>query len=260
MNPAASSFPTRGTSGAPALLAQLGFPALATTSSGFAWSIGRRDNGVTLEEALAHFRAIAAARRRAGQRRLRRRLRDRARGRGRQRRARCRRPAWPGCRSRTRLAMPRDPLFDFELAVERVRAARQAIDDGGTGVLLTGALRGLHRRPAGSRRDACGGSKPTPRPAPIACMRPASEPRRDRRGGSRRGAEAGERAGRRRFHDRRGAGRARACGGSASAARWPARRGPASSRRRSEIAEHGTFGRLGQALPFGEVNGWFPRE
>ena len=26
------------------LLAKLGFPALATTSAGFAWSIGRRDN------------------------------------------------------------------------------------------------------------------------------------------------------------------------------------------------------------------------
>jgi hypothetical protein len=27
-----------------------------------------------------------------------------------------------------------------------------------------------------------------------------------------------------------------------------------------EIAEHGTFARLGQAFPFAEVNGWFPRE
>ena len=27
-----------------------------------------------------------------------------------------------------------------------------------------------------------------------------------------------------------------------------------------EIADHGTFSRLGQALPFGEVNAWFPRE
>ena len=30
------------------------------------------------------------------------------------------------------------PLFEFALAVERVRAARKAIDDSGTGVLLTG--------------------------------------------------------------------------------------------------------------------------
>src|SRR5712691_7837885 len=45
--------------GSARLLAQLGFPALATTSSGFAWSLGRPDNRVSLEEALAHFRAIA---------------------------------------------------------------------------------------------------------------------------------------------------------------------------------------------------------
>ena len=37
--------------GSARLLAQLGFPALATTSSGFAWSLGRPDNHVTLAEA-----------------------------------------------------------------------------------------------------------------------------------------------------------------------------------------------------------------
>ena len=42
-------------------LQSLGFKALATTSSGFAWSVGRPDNGISLEQALAHFRAIAAA-------------------------------------------------------------------------------------------------------------------------------------------------------------------------------------------------------
>src|SRR5262245_29360972 len=41
------------------VLALLGFPALATTSSGAAWANGRRDHGVTLEAALAHFRTIA---------------------------------------------------------------------------------------------------------------------------------------------------------------------------------------------------------
>ena len=40
-------------------LVQLGFPALATTSSGFAWSLGRPDNSVSLAEALAHLRSIA---------------------------------------------------------------------------------------------------------------------------------------------------------------------------------------------------------
>ena len=33
-------------------LEQMGFPALATTSAGFAWTLGRADNQVTLDEAL----------------------------------------------------------------------------------------------------------------------------------------------------------------------------------------------------------------
>ena len=45
--------------GSARLLAQLGFPALATTSSGFAWSLGRPDHRVSLEEALAQLRSIA---------------------------------------------------------------------------------------------------------------------------------------------------------------------------------------------------------
>src|SRR4029079_3289670 len=47
--------------GSARFLASLGFKALATTSSGFAWSLGRKDNSVTLEEALGHMGAIADA-------------------------------------------------------------------------------------------------------------------------------------------------------------------------------------------------------
>ena len=36
-----------------------------------------------------------------------------------------------------------EPLFGFELAVERVRAAREAIDETGTGVVLTGRSEGF---------------------------------------------------------------------------------------------------------------------
>lgn len=78
-------------------LVQLGFPALATTSSGFAWSRGRADNHVPLDEALAQDSTTDAA----------------------------------------------NPLVDFALAVERVRAARRAIDDSGTNVLLTGRSEGF---------------------------------------------------------------------------------------------------------------------
>ncbi|HEV7772995.1 MAG TPA: isocitrate lyase/phosphoenolpyruvate mutase family protein [Conexibacter sp.] len=47
--------------GSAKLLASLGFEALATTSSGFAATLGRRDGGVTRDEALAHAAEIAAA-------------------------------------------------------------------------------------------------------------------------------------------------------------------------------------------------------
>jgi len=38
---------------------------------------------------------------------------------------------------------PENPLFDFDLAVDRIGAARKAIDDGGTGVLLTARSEGF---------------------------------------------------------------------------------------------------------------------
>jgi 2-methylisocitrate lyase-like PEP mutase family enzyme len=47
--------------GSARILAGLGFKALATTSAGFAWSVGRYDNGVSLDQALAHLSAMAAA-------------------------------------------------------------------------------------------------------------------------------------------------------------------------------------------------------
>jgi len=43
------------------LLAHLGFEALATTSMGFAFSVGKRDGKINREEALAHAAAIVAA-------------------------------------------------------------------------------------------------------------------------------------------------------------------------------------------------------
>lgn len=38
---------------------------------------------------------------------------------------------------------PLDPLHAFDLAVERVRAARRAIDESGTGIILTGRSEGF---------------------------------------------------------------------------------------------------------------------
>lgn len=47
--------------GSARILASLGFAALATTSSGFAASVGRKDGSVTRDEAIAHGAAIAGA-------------------------------------------------------------------------------------------------------------------------------------------------------------------------------------------------------
>src|SRR5689334_22175687 len=46
--------------GSARILERLGFSALATTSAGFAWTLGRPDNTVAVDEALAHYAAIAA--------------------------------------------------------------------------------------------------------------------------------------------------------------------------------------------------------
>ena len=128
--------------GSARLLERLGFPALATTSAGFAWSLGRPDHGVTLEEALAHFGGIAAAvgvpvsadfegglatepeavARHVG----------RAAGTG-----------VAGLSIEDSTGDPASPLFDFSLAVERVHAARGAIDRTGTRVLLTARSEGF---------------------------------------------------------------------------------------------------------------------
>ncbi len=123
-------------------LEQLGFKALATTSAGFAWTLGRADDEVTLDETLAHLRLIAGA------------------------------VAVPvnadfkggfataaedvgtnvtsavatgiaGLSIEDSTGDSDEPLYPFELAVERVRAARRAIDESGTGVVLTGRSEGF---------------------------------------------------------------------------------------------------------------------
>ncbi len=47
--------------GSARVLEKLGFKALATTSSGFAFTLGRRDGDVTLDEVIAHTAALTAA-------------------------------------------------------------------------------------------------------------------------------------------------------------------------------------------------------
>jgi 2-methylisocitrate lyase-like PEP mutase family enzyme len=128
--------------GSAKVLAQLGFPALATTSSGFAWSTGRRDNHVTLEDALAHFETMAAAvdvpvnadfeggfaiEPEGVAANI----------------ARAVTTGVAGVSVEDSTGDPAHPLFDFALAVDRIRAARRAIDASGTSVLLTGRSEGF---------------------------------------------------------------------------------------------------------------------
>ena len=128
--------------GSARLLVKLGFKALATTSSGFAWSTGRRDNHITLDDALAHVRSIASS---------------------------VEAPVNPdfeggfaidpegvaanvvraadtgiaGISIEDSTGDDAGPLFDFDLSVRRVAAARQAIDRRNASVLLTARSEGF---------------------------------------------------------------------------------------------------------------------
>jgi methylisocitrate lyase len=124
------------------VLARSGFPALATTSSGSSWSMARRDHHVPLDQALEHFRLIAssvdvpvnadfeggfatdpdgvAANV-----------------------ARAVETGVAGLSIEDSTGDGDRPLFDFVLAVERIRAARSAIDAANRRVLLTGRSEGF---------------------------------------------------------------------------------------------------------------------
>src|SRR5213592_3507424 len=47
--------------GSAKVLAQLGFKALASTSAGFAWTLGRPDHGISVADKLAHLRSLSEA-------------------------------------------------------------------------------------------------------------------------------------------------------------------------------------------------------
>jgi methylisocitrate lyase len=128
--------------GSAKLLEQLGFSALATTSSGFAWTQARPDNHVTLAAALAHFRAIASAVEvpvngdfeggfAVAPEDVAENFHDAAT------------TGVAGLSIEDSTGNAADPLFEFSLAVERVHAAREAIDRSGTGVVLTGRTEGF---------------------------------------------------------------------------------------------------------------------
>jgi len=128
--------------GSARLLAHLGFQALATTSSGIAWSEGRRDHGVSLAEALTHIRAIAGSVNVPV-------TADFEGGFAIEPTAVAANVADATTTGISGLSIEdsdRDasnPLFDFTLAVERIQAARHAIDETKTGILLTARSEGF---------------------------------------------------------------------------------------------------------------------
>lgn len=124
--------------GSAVFLEHLGFQALATTSAGFAFSRGLPDEvgAVPRDLMLGHFREIAGAttlpinadfqggyadapEEVAGNVKL------------------CVATGVAGLSIEDNTGKPEAPLYETALAVERVRAARRAIDSSGTGVLLT---------------------------------------------------------------------------------------------------------------------------
>ncbi len=119
-------------------LQHLGFPALATTSAGFAFSRGLPDSdfAVSRDQSLAHIAEIAAAVDLPVNA-------DFASGYGidpsevADSVARCVATGVAGLSVEDATGKPSAPLYDLPIAVERIRAARQAIDQSGSGVLLT---------------------------------------------------------------------------------------------------------------------------
>ena len=123
-------------------LEQLGFPALATTSAGLAWTLGRADNQALLDQTLEHLRAVAGAVD----------VPVNADFEGgfavepKQVHANVTLAASTGVSGLSiedSTGDAADPLHAIGLAVDRIRAARQAIDDSGTGIVLTGRSEGF---------------------------------------------------------------------------------------------------------------------
>lgn len=123
-------------------LVALGFPAVATTSAGFAWSVGQSDNAISLDDALVHFRqmvngvdvpvnadfegafavdpeGVATNVARAVETGL------------------------AGVSVEDNNHDPQKPLLDLSLAVERIAAARAAIDRASPGAVLVARSEGF---------------------------------------------------------------------------------------------------------------------
>ena len=123
-------------------LEHLGFPALATTSAGFAWALGRSDNDNSLDDVLGHLRTLSSAVQVPINADFQEGYAADPAGVAENVKLACA-TGIAGLSIEDASGDAAEPLFAFEVAVERLRAARAAIDESGTGVLLTGRSEGF---------------------------------------------------------------------------------------------------------------------
>ncbi|HEY2711145.1 MAG TPA: isocitrate lyase/phosphoenolpyruvate mutase family protein [Chthoniobacterales bacterium] len=118
-------------------LQYLGFKALATTSAGFAFSHGRPDGGVSLEGMLTHIREVVTATSLPVTADFLNGFAD-SPDRVAENVARCVATGVAGLSVEDSTGRTDQPLYEKNLALERITAARRAIDDTGSGIVLTG--------------------------------------------------------------------------------------------------------------------------
>ncbi|MEW6769366.1 MAG: isocitrate lyase/phosphoenolpyruvate mutase family protein [Pseudomonadota bacterium] len=123
--------------GSAKLLAGMGFKALASTSSGFAWTIGKSDNHVSVDDVLAHLKALSEATDLPVNADFEAGFAKEPEGVA----ANVTRGVATGVAGisiEDSTGDKQQPLYEFKLAVERMRAARKAIDATKQNVMLVG--------------------------------------------------------------------------------------------------------------------------
>src|SRR5580704_13441980 len=123
-------------------LQSLGFKAIASTSAGFAWSIGKADNRVTLEDVLQHLTALCGAVDlpvnadfEGGFAHKAEKVAVHV--------AQAVKTGVAGLSIEDSTGDATKPLYERAFAIERIKAARSAIDADRSGVLLTGRCEGF---------------------------------------------------------------------------------------------------------------------
>jgi 2-methylisocitrate lyase-like PEP mutase family enzyme len=133
--------------GSAKLLASLGFAALATTSGGFAATLGRLDGSVTRDEALTHGAEIAAATSLPVSADLENAFADEPAGVAETIRMAVQ-AGLAGCSVEDFTGQPGSPIYDIGLATDRVAAAAAAAKAGLVQLVLTARAENyLHGRP-----------------------------------------------------------------------------------------------------------------